>query len=103
MDFAKVLHYIGAGVAFPCSMLFVCLQSALTYRLAKTQEEYCVGHLRLGMALVALVALVLSILKQHLLRFKVVVRVGGARRPPAGEDVGLQYAPGGQHSCGGKN
>lgn len=103
VDFAKVLHYIGAGVAFPCSMLFVCLQSALTYRLAKTQEEYCVGHLRVGMALVALVALVLSILKQHLLRFTVVVRVGGARRPPAGEDVGLQYAPGGQHSCGGKN
>lgn len=63
VDFAKVLHYIGAGVAFPCSMLFVCLQSALTYRLAKTQEEYRVGHLRVGMALVALVALVLSILK----------------------------------------
>lgn len=88
MDFAKVLHYIGAGVAFPCSMLFVCLQSALTYRLAKTQEEYCVGHLRVGMALVALVTLVLSILKQHF-----VVSVGSARRPPAGEDVGLQYAP----------
>lgn len=64
MDFAKVLHYIGAGVAFPSSMLFVCLQSALTYRLAKTQEEYCVGHLRVGMALVALVTLVLSILKR---------------------------------------
>lgn len=62
MDFAKVLHYVGAGVAFPSSMLFLCLQSGLTYRLAKTQEEYWVGHLRVGMALLALIALVLSIL-----------------------------------------
>ncbi|KAG7232356.1 hypothetical protein INR49_008945 [Caranx melampygus] len=60
VDFAKVLHYVGAGVAFPSSMLFVCLQSALTYRLAKTQDEYWVGHLRVGMALLALIALVLS-------------------------------------------
>lgn len=60
VDFAKVLHYVGAGVAFPTSMLFVCLQSALTYRLAKTQGEYNVGHLRLGMSLLALVSLVLS-------------------------------------------
>uniref|UniRef100_A0A3Q1AJB6 CWH43-like N-terminal domain-containing protein n=1 Tax=Amphiprion ocellaris TaxID=80972 RepID=A0A3Q1AJB6_AMPOC len=59
VDFAKVLHYVGAGVAFPSSMLFVCLQSALTYRLAKTQDEYRMGHLRVGMALLALVALVL--------------------------------------------
>ncbi|AWP18118.1 putative transmembrane protein 150A-like [Scophthalmus maximus] len=57
VDFAKVLHYVGAGVAFPCSTLFVCLQSALTYRLAKTQDEYRLGHLRVGMALLALVAL----------------------------------------------
>lgn len=62
MDNAKVLHYVGAGVAFPTSMLFVCLQSALTYRLAKTQCEYSVGHLRLAMSLMAFVALVLSIL-----------------------------------------
>lgn len=62
VDFAKVLHYVGAGVAFPSSMLFVCLQSALTYRLAKTQQEYRVGHLRVGMALLALITLVLSIL-----------------------------------------
>ncbi|KAM8836316.1 transmembrane protein 150A-like isoform 2-T2 [Spinachia spinachia] len=60
VDLAKVLHYVGAGVAFPSSMLFVCLQSALTYKLAKTQEEHRVGHLRGGMALLALVALVLS-------------------------------------------
>ncbi|XP_012695879.1 transmembrane protein 150A-like [Clupea harengus] len=60
VDNAKVLHYVGAGVAFPTSMLFVCLQSALTYRLAKTQGEYSVGHLRLVMSLVALISLVLS-------------------------------------------
>ncbi|XP_051946081.1 transmembrane protein 150A-like [Xyrauchen texanus] len=60
VDNAKVLHYVGAGVAFPTSMLFVCLQSALTYRLAKTQGEYNMGHLRLFMTLLAFVALVLS-------------------------------------------
>ncbi|CAL9699541.1 unnamed protein product [Knipowitschia caucasica] len=60
VDYAKVLHYVGAGVAFPCSMLFVCLQSALTYRLAKTQGEYRTGHLRAAMTMLALVALVLS-------------------------------------------
>ncbi|KAG9335629.1 hypothetical protein JZ751_004394 [Albula glossodonta] len=60
VDHAKVLHYVGAGVAFPTSMLFVCLQSALTYRLAKTQGEYNMGHLRCGMTLLAFVALVLS-------------------------------------------
>ncbi|XP_062331021.1 transmembrane protein 150A-like [Osmerus eperlanus] len=60
VDFAKVLHYVGAGVAFPTSVLFVCLQSALTYRLAKTQGEYNMGHLRVGMTLLAFVSLVLS-------------------------------------------
>ncbi|XP_036402765.1 transmembrane protein 150A isoform X2 [Megalops cyprinoides] len=60
VDHAKVLHYVGAGVAFPTSMLFVCLQSALTYRLAKTQADYRVGHLRCVMTLLAFVALVLS-------------------------------------------
>ncbi|KAL6101879.1 uncharacterized protein ACO6RY_17032 [Pungitius sinensis] len=60
VDNAKVLHYVGAGIAFPTGMLFVSLQSALTYRLAKTQGEYNVAHLRLAMALLAFVALVLS-------------------------------------------
>ncbi|KAM9476615.1 transmembrane protein 150A [Clarias gariepinus] len=60
VDNAKVLHYVGAGVAFPTSMLFVSVQSALTYRLAKTQGEYSVGHLRLIMTLLAFIALVLS-------------------------------------------
>lgn len=65
MDNAKILHYVGAGIAFPTGMLFVCLQSALTYRLAKTQGEYYVAHLRLCMTLLAFVALVLSILPSH--------------------------------------
>ncbi|XP_041715288.1 transmembrane protein 150A-like [Coregonus clupeaformis] len=60
VDYAKVLHYVGAGVAFPTSILFACLQSALTYRLAKTQGEYNVGHLRLGMSLLAFITLVLG-------------------------------------------
>ncbi|KAJ4948304.1 hypothetical protein JOQ06_019840 [Pogonophryne albipinna] len=60
VDNSKVLHYVGAGIAFPTSMLFVCVQSALTYRLAKTQGEYNVAHLRLCMTLLAFVALVLS-------------------------------------------
>lgn len=66
MDNAKNLHYVGAGMAFPTSMLFVCLQSALTYRLAKTQGEYGVAHLRLTMSVLASVALVLSILFNHM-------------------------------------
>ncbi|XDV50038.1 hypothetical protein PO909_019165 [Leuciscus waleckii] len=45
-------------------MLFVCLQSALTYRLAKTQGEYNMGHLRLFMTLLAFVALE-SFVLQH--------------------------------------
>ncbi|XP_028824250.1 transmembrane protein 150A-like isoform X2 [Denticeps clupeoides] len=60
VDYAKVLHYVGAGLAFPSSMLFVCVQSALTYRVAKTRTDYIMGHLRLGMTLLGLVALLLS-------------------------------------------
>lgn len=79
VDNAKVLHYVGAGVAFPTSMLFVCLQSALTYRLAKTQGEYNLGHLRLFMTLLAFVALVLSILytiaHSHVIILYICIRV----------------------------
>ncbi|MBN3276019.1 T150A protein, partial [Polyodon spathula] len=60
VDNAKVLHYVGASVAFPTSMLFACLQSALTYRLAKTGCEYGVGHLRCSLTLLAFITLVLS-------------------------------------------
>ena len=62
LDYAKVLHYVGAGVAFTCSMVFVSLQTALTYRLAKTQHEYLLGHIRLTMSLLTFMALVLGIL-----------------------------------------
>ncbi|XP_028323601.1 transmembrane protein 150A-like [Gouania willdenowi] len=80
VDNAKVLHYVGAGIAFPTSMLFVWLQTLLTYRLARVESEkrkkdkrekkeknadpptcqYNMAHLRLCMALLAFVALVLS-------------------------------------------
>ncbi|KAJ1142646.1 hypothetical protein NDU88_008959 [Pleurodeles waltl] len=60
VDHAKVLHYIGAGVAFPTSMLFICLQSLLTYRMARTRSHYWTGHLRSLLTFLGLVTLVLS-------------------------------------------
>ncbi|XP_021254721.1 transmembrane protein 150A isoform X1 [Numida meleagris] len=60
VDHAKVLHYIGAGVAFPTSMLFVFLQSVLTYRAAKTHGHYWTGHLRSILTAVAFVTLIFS-------------------------------------------
>ncbi|XP_039624576.1 transmembrane protein 150A-like isoform X1 [Polypterus senegalus] len=60
VDSSKVLHYIGAGVAFPTSMLFACLQSVLTYRLAHTQREYHIAHLRSSLTVLAFITLVLS-------------------------------------------
>ncbi|XP_063077420.1 transmembrane protein 150A-like [Engraulis encrasicolus] len=60
VDYAKVLHYVGAGVAFPTSMLFVCVQSALSYRLAHTHSDYQVAHMRLALTLLAFASLVLS-------------------------------------------
>ncbi|KAM6346868.1 transmembrane protein 150A isoform 1-T1 [Alca torda] len=60
VDHAKVLHYIGAGVAFPTSMLFLLLQSILTYRMAKTRGQYWTGHLRSILTTVAFLTLVFS-------------------------------------------
>ncbi|XP_064370027.1 transmembrane protein 150A isoform X1 [Dromaius novaehollandiae] len=60
VDHAKVLHYIGAGVAFPTSMLFVFLQSILTYRMAKTCGHYWTGHLRSILTAMAFITLVFS-------------------------------------------
>ncbi|XP_025906193.1 transmembrane protein 150A [Nothoprocta perdicaria] len=60
VDHAKVLHYIGAGVAFPTSMLFVFLQSILTYRMAKTRGHYWTGHLRSILTAMAFITLVFS-------------------------------------------
>ncbi|XP_077417892.1 transmembrane protein 150Aa isoform X2 [Vanacampus margaritifer] len=59
---AKSLHYVGAGVAFPAGLLFVCLQCVLTYRVAVTALDFWMAHLRVALALGAMVSLVLSIL-----------------------------------------
>lgn len=62
VDHAKSLHYVGAGVAFPAGLLFVCLQCVLTYRLAVTALDYWMAHFRVALALGAMISLVLSIL-----------------------------------------
>lgn len=83
VDHAKVLHYIGAGVAFPTSMLFLLLQSILTYRMAKTRGQYWTGHLRSILAAVAFLTLIFSILKgvgrRSRMGWRKVVLVGGIR------------------------
>ncbi|XP_064421618.1 transmembrane protein 150A [Latimeria chalumnae] len=60
VDHAKSLHYIGAGIAFPAGLVFVCLQCILTYRVAMTTLDYWIAHLRVLLTVVALVSLVLS-------------------------------------------
>lgn len=60
VDHAKSLHYVGAGVAFPAGLLFVCLQCVLTYRVAVTALDYWMAHFRVALALGAMVSLVLS-------------------------------------------
>lgn len=62
VDHAKSLHYVGAGVAFPAGLLFVCLQCVLTYRVAVTTLDYWMAHFRVALTLGAMVSLVLSIL-----------------------------------------
>lgn len=64
VDHAKSLHYVGAGVAFPAGLLFVCLQCVLTYRVAVTTLDYWMAHFRVALTLGALVSLILSILYQ---------------------------------------
>ncbi|XP_030227435.1 transmembrane protein 150A [Gadus morhua] len=60
VDHAKSLHYVGAGVAFPAGLLFVCLQCVLTYRVAVTALDYWMAHCRVALAIAAMVSLVLS-------------------------------------------
>uniref|UniRef100_UPI00398F2D1E transmembrane protein 150A isoform X2 n=1 Tax=Pristiophorus japonicus TaxID=55135 RepID=UPI00398F2D1E len=60
VDNAKVLHYVGAGVGFPSSMLFICFQSVLTYRIAKNSLDYRIGHCRALLTIAAFISLVLS-------------------------------------------
>lgn len=62
MDHAKSLHYVGAGVAFPAGLLFVCLHCALSYHGAATPLDLAVAHLRSVLAVIAFITLVLSIL-----------------------------------------
>lgn len=73
MDHAKSLHYVGAGVAFPAGLLFVCLQCVLTYRVALTALDYWMAHFRVALALAAMVSLVLSIL--HLMSLNTSVQI----------------------------
>ncbi|XP_078055797.1 transmembrane protein 150A isoform X2 [Mustelus asterias] len=60
VDNARVLHYVGAGVGFPSSMLFICFQSVLTYRIAKNSLDYRIGHCRSCLTIMAFINLVLS-------------------------------------------
>lgn len=76
VDHAKTLHYVGAGVAFPAGLLFVCLQCVLTYRIAETALDYWMAHVRVALSAGALVSLVLSILTKntnHYLQFSISV------------------------------
>lgn len=60
VDNARVLHYVGAGVGFPSSMLFICFQSVITYKIAKNSLDYRIGHCRAVLTIVAFINLVLS-------------------------------------------
>uniref|UniRef100_A0A6I8P745 Transmembrane protein 150A n=1 Tax=Ornithorhynchus anatinus TaxID=9258 RepID=A0A6I8P745_ORNAN len=60
VDHAKSLHYIGAGVAFPAGLLFVCLHCVLSYHGAAASLDLAMAHLRAVLAIVAFVTLVLS-------------------------------------------
>uniref|UniRef100_A0A672PTZ0 Zgc:86738 n=1 Tax=Sinocyclocheilus grahami TaxID=75366 RepID=A0A672PTZ0_SINGR len=62
VDHAKVLHYVGAGLAFPGSLLFVCVQTLLSYRAAETQRDFQTAHLRLTLTALAFTTLILNIL-----------------------------------------
>nr|XP_025044306.1 transmembrane protein 150A [Pelodiscus sinensis] len=60
VDYAKSLHYMGAGIAFPGRLLFVCLQCVLTYHAAASPLDGWMAHLRVSLTAVALISLVLS-------------------------------------------
>ncbi|XP_059113964.1 transmembrane protein 150A isoform X2 [Peromyscus eremicus] len=60
VDHAKSLHYIGAGVALPAGLLFVCLQCVLFYHGATTTLDLAMAYLRSVLAVIAFITLVLS-------------------------------------------
>lgn len=62
VDHARSLHYVGAGVAFPAGLLFVCLHCALSYQGATAPLDLAVAYLRSVLAVIAFITLVLSIL-----------------------------------------
>lgn len=103
VDHAKVLHYIGAGVAFPTSMLFLLLQSILTYRMAKTRGQYWTGHLRSVLTTVAFFTLLFSILQAVGTRLGMgLVRGGphGGVCAPYSLPLGLAVKPGTRRGAG---
>ncbi|XP_067879538.1 transmembrane protein 150Aa isoform X2 [Heterodontus francisci] len=60
VDHVKILHYIGAGIAFPAGMVFICLQCILTYKVATSLQDHWLGHIRVILTVLALISLVLS-------------------------------------------
>ncbi|XP_053442796.1 transmembrane protein 150A isoform X3 [Nycticebus coucang] len=60
VDHAKSLHYVGAGVAFPAGLLFVCLHCALSYHGATAPLDLAMAYLRSALAIIAFITLVLS-------------------------------------------
>ncbi|KAF6321849.1 transmembrane protein 150A [Rhinolophus ferrumequinum] len=60
VDHAKSLHYIGAGVAFPAGLLFVCLHCVLSYHGATAPQDLAMAYLRIVLAAIAFVTLILS-------------------------------------------
>ncbi|XP_017655399.1 transmembrane protein 150A isoform X5 [Nannospalax galili] len=60
VDYAKSLHYIGAGVAFPAGLLFVCLHCVLSFHGATNPLDLAMAYLRSVLAIIAFITLVLS-------------------------------------------
>ncbi|XP_011368119.1 transmembrane protein 150A isoform X2 [Pteropus medius] len=60
VDHAKSLHYIGACVALPAGLLFVCLYCVLSYHGATAPQDLAMAYLRIVLAAIAFVTLILS-------------------------------------------
>uniref|UniRef100_A0A670ZLY3 Transmembrane protein 150A n=1 Tax=Pseudonaja textilis TaxID=8673 RepID=A0A670ZLY3_PSETE len=93
VDYAKSLHYIGAGVAFPAGLLFVCLQCFLSYHSAASALDSWMAHLRVVLSTMAFVSLVLSILFWQP-RAPEALPASVARVPSPKRRASLAWAPG---------
>lgn len=62
VDHARSVHYIGACVALPAGLLFVCLYCVLSYHGATAPQDLAMAYLRIVLAAIAFVTLILSIL-----------------------------------------